>query len=88
MARATYDCTIIDGNAYVIDRDIGMSVTNDAEAVVYEVTAKCDGRIIYRDTDGRWDELKKRGREFVCFAPIRPEDPILKHTKSLGLLNI
>lgn len=51
-----------------------MTVTNDAEAVVkYAVASFGDHRIAYRDTDGRWDELKHDGGSFTGFAPLDAE---------------
>lgn len=50
-----------------------MSITNDAEAVVenllhvYGITR----RIIYKDSEGRWDELVHDGDKFVDFAPYK-----------------
>jgi hypothetical protein len=49
-----------------------MSVTNDAEYVVAEVVKQCGNktaRVIYRDSDGRWDELVHDNGVFVRFAP-------------------
>jgi hypothetical protein len=87
VSRAVYSMTVIDENAFVIDQDAGMSVTNDAEAVVGEVLGMVDApikRIVYRDTEGRWDELKHDGRRFVGFWPIRPEDPIRSDIERLA----
>lgn len=50
------------------------SVTNDAEAVVYELFNRHkigDKRIVYKDSDGRWDELLHDGDQFTDFAPYR-----------------
>jgi hypothetical protein len=61
----------------IVDEDRGLSVTNDAEAVVAHLiehegaTAK---RIFYRDTDGKWDELLHNDGKFVDFAPIKAEE--------------
>jgi hypothetical protein len=57
------------------------SITNDAEAVV-ELTLQQHGqrRILYRDTEGNWGELKHDGKKFVDFAPITD-----KFKESLGL---
>jgi hypothetical protein len=52
------------------------SVTNDAEAVVASLAEQYgERRIIYRDTDGNWDELKHRGAVFTGFAPARDMAP-------------
>ena len=46
-----------------------ISVTNDADAVVPEVAANYgDRRIIYRDSEGNWDELVHQDGRFICFA--------------------
>lgn len=46
-----------------------MSVTNDAENVVREVYITYGNkRIMYRDTDGQWDELVHANGVFVTFA--------------------
>lgn len=48
----------------------GRSVTNAAEQVVADLLAKHPGRrIVYRDTDGTWDELVHDGTKFATFAP-------------------
>lgn len=53
------------------DDDGGMTVTNDAEAVVRAVLREYPGkRIIYRDTERRWDELRHNGSKFTGFAPL------------------
>jgi hypothetical protein len=55
---------------WIVDEDAGVSVTNDAEAVVAEINQRHPGcRIIYRDTMGNWDELRHRNGTFVDFAP-------------------
>ena len=57
--------------------DGAISVTNDAENVVMELHNKYPGaRIIYRDSDENWDELKHDGRgTFTGFAPARTLQP-------------
>lgn len=60
----------IPGAVWIVDNDDGRSVTNDAERVVAELVARFGNRrFFYRDTIGRWDELKHDGRAFVGFAP-------------------
>ncbi len=56
---------------YIIDLDEGsMSVTNDAERVVYEVNEDFPGyRIIYRDSMNIWSELLHREGKFRGFGP-------------------
>lgn len=58
--------------ALVRDQDVGLTVTNDAENVVREVLSRNKvERILYRDSDLNWDELRHDGAEFTGFAPIR-----------------
>lgn len=48
-----------------------MSVTNDAENVTEWVVSRYGNhRIIYQDTDGRWDELAHSNGAFTHFSPI------------------
>lgn len=55
---------------FIIDMDMGLSVTNDAENVVPEVVREYGNkRIVYRDTAGQWDELVHDNGKFVRFAP-------------------
>ena len=67
-----------DGTRIVWIEDLvgSFSVTNDAEAVCRHLQHDFPGyRIIYRDTDGNWDELKHCGAEFQGFAPARDMAP-------------
>jgi hypothetical protein len=53
---------------HIVDLGVGRSVTNDAENVVEEVNRQYPARrIIYRDTDGQWDELVHNNGVFVDF---------------------
>lgn len=53
---------------FIVDQDVGMSVTNDAENVVAFVYDRHPGRrIIYRDTNGDWDELLHQDGKFCGF---------------------
>lgn len=52
----------------------GRTLTNDAEAVIADLARARlldRRRVIYRDSDGFWDEMLVRGGRFVGFAPIR-----------------
>jgi len=51
------------------DEDGPMSITNDAENVVHYALAHYPhgARILYKDTDGIWDELVHDGNDFVTF---------------------
>lgn len=49
-------------------------VTNDADAVIAWLAANLEGgigkrKVYYRDTDGRFDELKVNAGAFAGFAP-------------------
>lgn len=57
----------------IIDNDDGaMTITNDAEGVVKflfdNALLKNGQRLIYRDTEGVWDELNHKEGKFVGFA--------------------
>ena len=57
------------------DRWPTRSVTNDAEYVVrLGVDVYGDMPVIYRDTEGRWDELRHREGYFACFRPLNTRD--------------
>lgn len=71
--RAQYDI-VKETTDTVFIEDVGhthtMSVTNDAEAVVYNLFNQFGNkRIIYKDSDGRWDELLHNEGQFTGFAP-------------------
>lgn len=62
---------------FLADRDDGgISVTNDAEAVV-KWTNECypGKRIVYRDTMGQWDELRHQNGVFTEFNNYEGEVP-------------
>ena len=62
---------------FIVDNDQGLSVTNDAENVcrkLLALTGRSNKRIIYRDTDGRWDELVHSGFEFSHFFSITDKE--------------
>jgi len=57
------------------ERNPTMSVTNDADfvvATVYKVHG--DLPIVYRDTEGQWDELRHRSGHFACFRALDTAD--------------
>lgn len=68
-----------DSVVWIEDLCYGLSVTNDAENVVHDLQHDFPGyRVIYRDTDGRWDELLHARGRFLGFAPapgLNPEMP-------------
>ena len=56
------------GTVFLIDSDIGKSITNNAENVVREIHKFYPNhKIIYRDTDGHWDELLHHNGVFIDF---------------------
>jgi hypothetical protein len=62
------------------------SVTNDAERVVaLAVTSQGDHPIVYRDTEGNWDELRHREGFFACFRPLNTRDQMEAVRKVLAL---
>lgn len=67
---------LTDGHVAILDNDHGMSVTNDAEAVVEHLLAEYgpDRRIFYRDTQGDWDELKHDGKRFRNYGMLTDEE--------------
>lgn len=62
---------------WIEDLDRGrVSVTNDAENVVLDLQHDFPGyRIIYRDSTGRWDELRHVAGKFTGFAAAPGMDP-------------
>lgn len=69
--RASYHVVRVEENTvFIADDDIGMSVTNDAEAVVENVNNRYPNRrIVYKDTMGDWGELKHNNGVFTDFGP-------------------
>lgn len=70
--------TGVNGSPFALleDENGPLSVTNDAENVVKAVLENWSGptgRILYRDSDGTWDELVHDGVEFVRFSSF--QDP-------------
>lgn len=63
---------VTDAFVALVDDDTGASVTNDATAVVAYLLSEygTERRLIYRDSMGRWDELRHDGKRFVGFAPL------------------
>jgi hypothetical protein len=72
LPRAAYTAEL-DGDdvIVIIDHDDGSrSVTNDAENVVADIAARFDlraRRIVYRDSEGRWDGLVVECGRFAGF---------------------
>ena len=62
---------------FIVDNDNGLSVTNDAEAVVDHLNDIYPSfRVVYRDTDGNWDELVHVDGVFKRYAPYHGELPL------------
>lgn len=57
------------------DHDAGMSITNDAENVIEwlfeQNLLREDEHVVYRDTDGVWDELLHKDGKFIGFRLLR-----------------
>lgn len=76
--RCKFDTVCITDTLILIaDCDQGMSVTNDAEAVVTRINndlAEGIGarRLFYRDTQGRYDELTALSGHFAGFRSCAP----------------
>ncbi len=73
-SRAVYSVGRSGNVVTLVDHDRGRTVTNDADAIVWDLsrsgTLRPMDRLIYRDTDGRWDEIEHKDGIFVGFAPI------------------
>ena len=75
--RSKYACDLIGEVLCLLDLDEPgtRSVTNDAEQVVPELHARGmlppGRRLIYRDSDGVWDELLIADGQFAGFRPLR-----------------
>lgn len=77
MNRAEYQIEALRGigagNGIVFISDLNrgaLSVTNDAERVCRVLHSDWPGyRIMYRDSEGRWDELRHERGVFKSFGP-------------------
>ena len=78
IAHADYTYTIINGVVCVIDEGGAPSVTNDAEAVIAELASTgvdlINQPVIYRDTEGQWDELLLVDGQFSGFRFLQTTD--------------
>jgi hypothetical protein len=80
--RASFEVILKTDKAVVIcDLDQGMSVTNDAEAVVAHLLkhgiVKPGMRLHYYDTEGQLDELLFSENGFTGFSSARPDADVL-----------
>lgn len=77
--RSHWTFEVRDGFVLVIDLGTGMSVTNDAEAVILALAQLVPDfatkRVLYRDTEGTWDEIAHADGEFECFRYIGTQTP-------------
>jgi hypothetical protein len=72
MNRSVYSVRKVTvDKVFIVDENTGMlSVTNDAEHVCAELFEKFGPKhFLYRDTDGRWDELIHTAGIFDSFRP-------------------
>ena len=73
MFRARYTARCEDGAIVVKDRDLGRSVTNDAENVIADLREREFNLllpVLYCDTTGRYDGLTVRDGRFAGFYPL------------------
>jgi hypothetical protein len=86
MSHADYDIVRVEPDrVFIIDLDLGhKSITNDAEHIYFELQDQWPSRrVIYRDSMGRWDEIKSvtvrvGGLEFedyIVFIPYKEHLP-------------
>ena len=73
IPRAAFSLDHVAGNiVFIVDNDGPVSVTNDAEAVCRFLDDHYPShRIVYRDTQGDWDELLHNNGVFTGFGPYR-----------------
>jgi hypothetical protein len=69
--QAYYDIVRVDHDTvWMLDGDGPISITNDAERIAERLHRQYGNRrIVYRDTDGEWRELRHRNGVFIDFAP-------------------
>lgn len=79
MRRAIYTWGLVPGIVWIVDacHDAVPTVTNDAERVISDLVrlgVDVDhNRVVYRDSEGRWDELVVRESTFAGFKSINAE---------------
>ena len=70
--RSAFTWHTVGSVVVVVDLDLRMSVTNDAENVVAAIAERISlagKRVLYRDTMGRLDELRVEGGRFAGIVP-------------------
>lgn len=76
--RSEYSYTIENGVVCIVDHDTGRSVTNDARDVIDDLTRKdIDVNampVIYRDSQGIWDQLTVVNSRFASFKSINERE--------------
>lgn len=72
LGKASYHIEKVEhGVVYLIDPDVGMTITNNAENVVEAVNKLYPNhRIFYLDTDKEWWELKHMNGMFRGFSAL------------------
>lgn len=68
--RSMYKMENIDGVICIVDLDGDKSVTNDIENVIDDLARagiRLDGPVIYKDSDGIWDEVLVSDNKFKDF---------------------
>lgn len=78
-SRAAFTVITIGNLLIIVDRDLGRTVTNDADRVVAKLVERGHDVdacvIVYLDTAGRWDQLLTAAGRFCGFrALLNPED--------------
>ena len=90
QSRAIYTHSTDRGVVCIVDSDQGMSVTNAAEAVIAELfkagVVPAAGPVVYRDTDGRWDQLVVDGGKFAGFKSLNESTQADAVAKVLGVV--
>jgi hypothetical protein len=79
IKRSLYEVILREEAVCVVDMHDGtsMSVTNDAERVVEDLAGRGlldNRRLIYKDTNGVWDEIQHKDGRFVGFKTLGATD--------------
>lgn len=84
-SRSTFTYTVEQDVICIVDNDDGRSVTNDIENVLADLVK--DGvrlrgrRVIYRDSQGVWDQVELNGDLFAGFRSVNETDKSAAITK-------
>ena len=77
-AKASYGYEVVHGVVCIVDQNQGCSVTNDAEAVIADLGKAgvdlANQPVIYRDSEGQWDELLVINGQFSAFRFLHTRD--------------